>query len=136
MNQCAEKPQTKRRDAANLNSSFLFLLTNTELVKVPAVRVWASLHWHQFKRALPVFKNGGDKSPWGVLALCTLPRHPLSLSLSLAVSSSSSLSPSLRSSLSLSLALSVGFRAVTALSTFSLLSGESQLGPAPFRDPQ
>lgn len=30
---------------------------NTELVKVPAARVWASLHWHYFKRALPVLKK-------------------------------------------------------------------------------
>ncbi len=92
-----ERQQTP---CANLNFVSHFLLTNTELVKVSAARAWASLHWHCFKRALPVSKNGGDKSPREMLVLCTL-----------------------------SLSLSRGLGAVTALRTFTLCSrGDASLG--------
>lgn len=43
---------------------WLFLLTNTELVKVSAARAWASLHWHRFKRALPFSEKAVGTSLW------------------------------------------------------------------------
>lgn len=86
MNHCSDisgrsKIRRGKELQINVNSvSFSFLFPNTELVKVSAARVWANLHWHRFKRALPVLENGGDKSVKGALALCTLsPATPLSL---------------------------------------------------------
>lgn len=62
-------------------SVFLFLPSKTELVKISAAGAKASLHWHRFKKRKKKCRR--DKSPQGVLALCTVSCHspPLCLGL-------------------------------------------------------
>lgn len=59
---------------------FLFLLTNSRLVKVSAAKGWASLHWHCFKRALPVSQKRRGQVCKGHAVSLSLSCHTLSLS--------------------------------------------------------
>lgn len=63
------------------NSVFVFLLANSELAEVKAARSWASLHWHCFKRALPLSEKWRGQVSTGNAAYALSPTT-LSLSLS------------------------------------------------------